>query len=99
MNKMSLDKAIKHGKEKREPYRKSKRWDHSCRNHGSCSYCEGNRTIQSEKALEGIIEQEDDFCKCECADDMVSGDITGGEIVTVEEWNSIIDKRDELRNK
>jgi hypothetical protein len=40
---VSLDKAIKHGKEHRKPYRNSKRFDSTCRNHGSCSYCEGNR--------------------------------------------------------
>lgn len=39
-----LDKAIEHGKEKRKPYRRSKRFDRSCRNHGSCGYCEGSRT-------------------------------------------------------
>ena len=40
---MSLDKAIKHGKEKRKPYRGSKAIDSTCRNHGSCLYCEQNR--------------------------------------------------------
>jgi hypothetical protein len=49
---MSLDKAITSGKEKRKPYRKSKRFDTSCRNHGSCSWCEGNRLYQARKAQE-----------------------------------------------
>jgi ferredoxin len=40
---MSLNKAIRYHKEKRSPYRKSKAFDHSCRNHGSCSYCRSNR--------------------------------------------------------
>lgn len=40
---MSLDKAIAHGKEHRKPYRKSKAVDPSCRNHGSCKWCEDNR--------------------------------------------------------
>ena len=40
-----LDKAIKHGKEKRKEYRDSRRFDCTCRNHGSCSYCRENRTI------------------------------------------------------
>jgi hypothetical protein len=35
---MSLDKAIKHGKEKRKPYRGSKSFDPSCRNN-SCPRC------------------------------------------------------------
>jgi hypothetical protein len=33
---MSLDKAIKTGKEHRKPYRGSKAFDRSCRNHGDC---------------------------------------------------------------
>lgn len=40
---MSLDKAIEHGKEKRKPYRGSKAFDYTCRNHGGCPWCEENR--------------------------------------------------------
>lgn len=40
---MSLDKAIEHGKEKRKMYRGSKSIDSTCRNHGTCKWCEGNR--------------------------------------------------------
>jgi len=40
---MSLDKAIASGHEKRHPYRGSKRFDKSCRNHGGCPACEGTR--------------------------------------------------------
>lgn len=40
---MSLDKAIKHGKEKRRPYSGAKAVDCTCRNHGSCEWCRGNR--------------------------------------------------------
>ena len=40
---MSLDKAIEHGKEKRRPYYGSKAIDQTCRNHGSCLWCENNR--------------------------------------------------------
>lgn len=47
---MSLDKAIEHGKEKRKPYHKSKAIDKSCRNHGSCPYCEQNRLYKFKKA-------------------------------------------------
>ena len=46
---MSLDKAIKHGKEKRQPYRKAKAVDKSCRNHGACDWCRGNRTYKNNK--------------------------------------------------
>lgn len=34
---------------KRKPYTGSKRFDSSCRNHGSCSWCEGNRTHKNSK--------------------------------------------------
>lgn len=47
---MSLDKAIEHGKEKREKYRRGKAIDKSCRNHGGCDWCLGNRTHKYEKA-------------------------------------------------
>lgn len=40
---MSLDKAIKHGKEHRKPYKGSKVYFKSCRNHGSCPLCEQDR--------------------------------------------------------
>jgi hypothetical protein len=45
---MSLDKAIKAGKEHRKPYRKSKAFDKTCRNHGSCPCCQGNRKHSTE---------------------------------------------------
>lgn len=47
--KMTLDKAIKHKKEKRKQYRGAKAVDHTCRNHGSCPYCQGNRTYKNKK--------------------------------------------------
>lgn len=31
---------------RKQPYRKSRRFDKTCRCHGSCSYCQGNRLIQ-----------------------------------------------------
>ena len=40
---MSLDKAIKYGKEKRKPYRKAQAIDKTCRNHCGCPHCAGNR--------------------------------------------------------
>jgi hypothetical protein len=49
---MSLDKAIFYGKEKRKPYRGSKRFDRSCRNHGGCGYCLNNRMYQKNKVDE-----------------------------------------------
>jgi len=55
-----LDKAIEHKKEKRKPYRGSKRIDHTCRNHGSCSYCESNRLMFDKKARARVEGQEDE---------------------------------------
>lgn len=46
---MSLEKAIKHGKEKRKPYHKSKRFDRTCRPGGSCGWCRGNRLHKHKK--------------------------------------------------
>ena len=49
---MSLDKAIEYGKEKRKPYTGSKAIDCTCRNHGSCEWCERNRLYQRLKVEE-----------------------------------------------
>ena len=57
---MALDKAIKYGKEHRKPYGKgygnyAKSVDRSCRNHGGCSWCEGNRTYKFRKKATAMI--------------------------------------------
>lgn len=54
---MSLDKAIKHGKEKRKEYHGNKKYDSSCRNHGDCPWCENNRKHKHKKR-EPIEEKE-----------------------------------------
>lgn len=54
---MSLDKAIKHGKEKRKLYTGVKAKDKTCRNHGSCPRCKKNRIIQQTKTHEAASEQ------------------------------------------
>lgn len=46
-----LDKAIQSGKEHRQPYRNSERFDKSCRNHGGCGWCLGNRLHKNYKRL------------------------------------------------
>lgn len=51
---MSLDKAIESGKEHRKHYRGSKRVDRTCRNHGSCDYCKGNRLYSTKKAMDAV---------------------------------------------
>jgi 5-methylcytosine-specific restriction endonuclease McrA len=58
---MSLDKAIKHGKEKRKQYYDSRAFDCTCRNHGSCSYCTGSRLHASKKQYGKIEDQEDEY--------------------------------------
>ena len=55
---MSLDKAIAHGKEKRKPHRGAKAIDYTCRNHGSCSWCEGNRRFKMRDKLPEIPEED-----------------------------------------
>ena len=46
---MSLDKSIQSGKSHRKPYRGAKSIDSTCRNHGSCEWCHGNRTHKNDK--------------------------------------------------
>ncbi len=36
----------------KQAYRKSRAFDKSCRNHGSCAYCTGNRLHKHNKKLE-----------------------------------------------
>lgn len=66
---MSLEKAILHKKEKRKAYRGSAAFDCTCRNHGSCSFCIGNRTIFDTKARMRTQGQEDEWFEyCEHLD-------------------------------
>ena len=58
---MSLDKAIEHGKEKRKPYYRSKAIARSCRNHGTCEWCKGNRLYRSNRLSEAAREKYKDF--------------------------------------
>ena len=60
---MSLDKSIQSGKEHRKPYRGAKAIDATCRNHGSCEWCHGNRTHKNDKrelAAEQELREYDD---------------------------------------
>lgn len=54
---MPLDKAILHKKEHRKPWRGSKNFDKTCRNHGGCDWCKANRLYSSTKELERYREQ------------------------------------------
>lgn len=58
---MALDKAIASGKEHRKPYGKGygnypKSVDATCRNHGGCPHCEGNRTYKNRKKLISMMD-------------------------------------------
>lgn len=57
---MSLDKAIKYGKEHRKPYTGSKAFDCTCRNHGSCPCCQGNRAYSTKKRQESMKAREEE---------------------------------------
>lgn len=54
---MSLDKAIKYGKEKRKPYYGSKCIDKTCRNHGGCPCCTKNRAYKNLKTLQKMLDK------------------------------------------
>ncbi len=49
---MSLDKAIEHNKEHRGKYYGAKSIDPTCRNHGSCPWCQENRLHKDKKSKE-----------------------------------------------
>ena len=55
---MGMEKAIASGKEHRKEYRGAKAIDATCRNRGSCKYCELNRLYQRRKAEQGMNERE-----------------------------------------
>ena len=58
---MSLDKAIKSGKEYRKPYRGGKAVDRMCRNHGGCNWCKSNRKYSTKKAEQKADYRESDI--------------------------------------
>ena len=49
---MGLEKATASGKEHRKPYRGTKAFDQTCRNHGACGWCLKTRTYRTRKELE-----------------------------------------------
>ena len=46
---MSIEKAIRYGKDHRKPYYDSRNFDWSCRNHHSCPFCENTRLFDQRK--------------------------------------------------
>jgi hypothetical protein len=55
---MSLNKAIQYGKEYRKPYRGSARFDRSCRNHGTCPWCQEGRKHSERKRVPADLEEQ-----------------------------------------
>ena len=53
---MSFDKEYPNRKDWRQPYRKSQRFDISCRCHGGCGYCHGNRIHRHRKQLLKVLD-------------------------------------------
>ena len=53
-----LDKAIQSGKEHRKPYYDTRRFDMSCRCHGSCIWCQKNRYHNTLIKIERLKAQE-----------------------------------------
>lgn len=59
-----LDKAIEHGKEFRKPYyKKAPSSDKTCRCHGGCPECYGNRTHKVQKKIEGMNIELNEYLK------------------------------------
>lgn len=60
---MPLDKAIEHGKEHRKIYYGAQAIDCTCRNHGSCGVCEGNRLYKNNKRKDKMNERLKEYNK------------------------------------
>ncbi len=62
---MSFEKSITFGKEHRKPYQGAKAADCTCRNHGSCPWCRGNRTYKNDKKELRQIQDLEEYKKME----------------------------------
>lgn len=60
---MALYKAIDSGKEHRKQYRDSRLFDVTCRNHGSCGWCEKNRTHNNRKREQAALDALQEYLK------------------------------------
>lgn len=58
---MGMEKAIQSGKEHRKEYYGAKSFDKSCRNGGSCAYCQANRIYKNKKRLQSMLDKEKDM--------------------------------------
>lgn len=58
---MAFDNEHPNRKDHRKPFRKAKAIDRTCRNHGDCPYCQGNRFHKDDVKKLDMTEQEDDM--------------------------------------
>lgn len=54
---MSLDKAIKSGKEHRKEYTGPQAIDKQCRCGGTCEWCRSNRLYKDRKKIEKMLDE------------------------------------------
>ena len=73
---MALDKAIEHGKEHRKPYKGAKAIDNTCRNHGSCEWCNGNRQYATRKKKEAAESRLKEYLRGNAMERKITEEIT-----------------------
>ena len=66
---MGLDRAILSGKEHRRIYQDSRRYDRTCRAHGSCDWCCEGRQFNHKKAELASLEALKSYLKGEDCDE------------------------------
>jgi hypothetical protein len=57
---MAFDNQLGKGKDWRKPYYDCRRFDWTCRAHGSCGYCENRRTFANKRRAPITIKEEYD---------------------------------------
>lgn len=72
---MSFDKNYPNRKDHRKEFTGAKAYVHSCRNGGSCAYCQGNRNINKTK-LELVAKDELEYVALE-KDEEYMDDVRG----------------------
>ena len=60
---MSMEQRIRKKEEHRKPYRGAKAVDKTCRNHGSCPWCKGNRLYNVAKKETALKQKETDVAE------------------------------------
>lgn len=60
---MSFDTDYPNRKDRRKPFRRSASFDRSCRNHGDCDYCQGNRTHRNLRRAPVLTDEEREWLR------------------------------------